>query len=126
MTPTNAKGRAEGRSSSTPDSTNTNQKFSRVVRSISRDPKVTLGGSRGFGSGALKVNGKIFAMLSSRGQFVVKLPKLRVDGLIASAKGERFEPRPGQPMKEWIVLPQEGVNWVELAKEACEFVKRTA
>lgn len=39
--------------------------------------------------------------------------------LVASGKGMLFEPRPGRLMKEWVVLPEEGANWVELAKETC-------
>jgi len=48
---------------------------------------VTVGspGKKGFGSSAHQVNGKIFAMISSRGSFVVKLPKHRVESLEASA-----------------------------------------
>ena len=47
---------------------------------------------KGFGSDALKVRGKIFAMLS-QGRLVVKLPRQRVDALVASGDGERFDPR---------------------------------
>jgi hypothetical protein len=39
-----------------------------------------------FGSSALKVHGKIFAMVSSAGQFVVKLPEARVDQLVATER----------------------------------------
>ena len=45
-------------------------RFAAVVKAFSRDRQVTHGGSKGFGSGALKVNGKIFAMISSTGKFV--------------------------------------------------------
>ncbi len=41
---------------------------------------------------ALKVDGKIFAMWSSKGAFVVKLPKTRVAALVADGKGEYFDP----------------------------------
>ena len=41
-------------------------------------------------------------MLSSQGRFVVKPPKARVDGLVDSGAGERFEASPGRPMKEWL------------------------
>jgi hypothetical protein len=46
---------------------------------------------KGFGCGALKVKGKIFAVMSSKRQFVVKLPKYRVDELVSRGKGQRFE-----------------------------------
>jgi hypothetical protein len=100
------------------------RKFSQVVEAISRLPGTEVGGGKGFGSGALKVKGKIFAMISSRDQVVVKLPTARVDELVASGKGKRFEPRPGRMMKEWVILPEDGANWVELVKEACAFVRR--
>jgi hypothetical protein len=99
------------------------RKFPRVVEALLRDPGVTTGDKKGFGSDALKVSGKIFAMISSKGKFVVKLPKNRVDELIAGGEGQCFEPRPGKLMKEWIVLSEEA-NWLKLAREAWEFVKR--
>lgn len=98
------------------------QKFSKVLQALSQDGKITQGGGKGFGSGALKVNGKIFAMLDSQNQFVVKMPKNRVDELVASGAGSRFEPRPGRPMKEWLVVTATGADWAKLAKEACDFV----
>ena len=42
-------------------------------------------------SNVLSVNGKIFAMLV-RGKLVVKLPKQRVDGLVAGRAGTYFDP----------------------------------
>ena len=56
--------------------------FLRVVETFAKDRYVSRETRRGFGSGALKVNGKIFAMMSSKGKFVVKLPKKRVDDLV--------------------------------------------
>ena len=71
----------------------------------------------------LKVNGKIFAMMS-RGKFVVKLPKTRVDELVESGAGEYFDPRrDGRLMKEWIELSGNVPSWVEVATEAHRFVK---
>jgi hypothetical protein len=71
----------------------------------------------------LKVNGKIFAMFG-RDQFVVKLPRERVDEMVASGSGVRFDPRRnGSVMKEWIAVRAEGAGWVQLAKEAYQFVK---
>jgi hypothetical protein len=97
------------------------RRFGRVVDAFRGDPLVTREQKRGFGSGALKVNGKIFAMITSKGQFVVKLPSSRVDELIRSGRGERFEPRPERAMKEWVSAT--GTRWVALAREAYAFVK---
>ena len=70
----------------------------------------------------LKVKGKIFAMYG-RDQFVVKLPKLRVDELVSGGKGKHFEPGPGRVMKEWIAFKGEKQNWMRYAQEAYDFVK---
>ncbi|MGH9396059.1 MAG: hypothetical protein ACRD18_04335 [Terriglobia bacterium] len=99
-------------------------RFALVVDAFAGDRRVSHGGSKGFGSGALKVKGKIFAMMSSKGEFVVKLPKKRVEELAASGAGEPFDTGRGRLMKEWLVVREESVNWVELAREACDFVKR--
>lgn len=97
--------------------------FARVVDSFVGHDQVTREEGKGFGSGALKVNGKTFAMISSKGQFVVKLPKERVDELVGSFKGERFDPGHGRLMKEWVTVGTARVNWVEVATEAFDFMK---
>src|SRR5579864_5479466 len=79
--------------------------FARVSQAFMRKADVTREQRKGFGSGALKVNGKIFAMMDSRERFVVKLPQARVDELVTSGKGERWEPGPGRLMKEWVAVP---------------------
>jgi hypothetical protein len=76
---------------------------------------------KGFGAAALKVNNKIFAMLV-KGQLVVKLPRQRVDALIAAGTGTRFDPGHGRLMKEWLALnPSADQEWLPLAREALEF-----
>jgi len=104
------------------ESADARREFSMIVNAFSRNRGVTVGEGKGFGSSALKVDGKIFAMVSSEGQLVVKLPKKRVDELVTSSAGKRFEPRPGKPMTEWLVVTASRENWTKLAKEACEFV----
>lgn len=99
--------------------------FARLVARFRDDPSVTLpseGGGKKFGAGGLKVDGKIFAMLS-RGELVVKLPKERVDALVASGQGKPFDPGHGRVMKEWVTIaPDQGRRWAKLAQEARQFV----
>ena len=97
-------------------------RFSQVVDALTNVRGVSYGG-KGFGSTALKANDKIFAMMSSKGQFVVKLPKERVGALVGSGKGEYFDAGKGKIMKEWLVVSGKKMDWVELAKEAHAFVK---
>jgi hypothetical protein len=88
-----------------PQATTRDDRFASVVSAFANDPNVIPPGSgQGFGSGALKVNGKIFAMMSSKGQFVVKLSEERVNALIADGSGTRFDAGRGRPMKEWLVV----------------------
>ena len=97
--------------------------FESVAKAFAKVRDVTREKRKGFGSGALKVNGKIFAMMSSKGQFVAKLPKQRVDQLVSSGRGERFVPGPGRIMKEWAAIEGRS-GWVEFAREAYDFVKQ--
>ena len=98
-------------------------RFAPVVAALAGKRDVTLESRRGFGSGALKVNGKILAMMTSHAEFVVKIPKARVDELVNQGIGERFEPGPGRIMKEWLALDRHPELWIDLAKEAYKFVK---
>ena len=102
--------------------TRTASRFAKVIEVLSKNRGVTIGGRKGLGRGALKVKGKIFVMISSQGQFVVKLSKNRVDALPPQALVKRFEPRPGKSMKEWLVVTALRSDWVKLAKEGCDFV----
>ena len=80
-----------GKTRMTPD-----ERFERLVDEMSAQADVSPPtGGRGFGGSALTCRGKIFAMLV-RGQLVVKLPKARVDALIADARRHavRREQRP--------------------------------
>jgi hypothetical protein len=80
-------------------------------------------GGGGFGRSALRYRRKIFAMLV-RGQLVVKLPRQRVDELVAKGHGERFDANKGTPMKEWFSLdPESELAWLPLAREALDFAR---
>jgi hypothetical protein len=96
--------------------------FSKVVSCFADHRDVRFG--RMFSSSSvLNVNGKIFAMCR-KGKLVVKLPKERVDELVAERKGVRFDPGRGRIMKEWIVIPPRKEDWLRIAKEAYGFVKQ--
>ena len=97
--------------------------FQGVVAAFARDREVEPpAGGRTFGGNGLKVRGKLFALVSSRGQFVVKLPKRRVQDLVSSGAGELFDPGHGRLMKEWIAMHGREEQWLELAREARAFV----
>ena len=98
------------------------ERYAKLVQHFLRQPGVTLEG-KGFGSSSLRVGGSIFALLSSRGEFVVKLPRRRVDELVAAGEGQRFDPGHRRLMKEWFALqPGSRRDWASLAGEALEFV----
>ena len=99
------------------------ERFAEVVAALLDHADVTPPSATGreFGSNALKVKGKIFAMLV-RGDLVLKLPRARVDELVHEG-AKRFDPRrDGREMKEWVVLPVNAAGRVGLAREAFDFV----
>jgi hypothetical protein len=103
---------------------NPQERFAKIVAALKRSRKVSVGAAKkGFGSSALCVDDRIFAMISSKGGFVVKLPKERVDALVARGVGSRFEPARGRVMKEWLAVdPAADEDWLPLAREALKFV----
>lgn len=93
--------------------------FQAVIDAFAADAEVSDG--RMFASYGLKVRGKFFAF-AKNGAMVVKLPKARVDELVASGRGDVFtRGERGVPMKEWITLSP-GPDWIALAQEARRFV----
>ncbi len=94
--------------------------FAAVCAAQLERPEVAEG--RMFGSTGLKVGGKVFAMLV-RGELVVKLPRERVEALVAGGEGHPFDPGHGRLMKEWVALsPTDANDWLALADDAREFV----
>jgi hypothetical protein len=102
--------------------------YATVVAALIGEPDVALGsqGKQRFGGSTLQVHGKIFAMLVG-GAFVVKLPRARVDALVAAGEGERFVGGHGRAMKEWVTVDAAaGERWLLLAREALAFVGQSA
>ena len=104
------------------------ERFARVVKALRSHsgvtpPSTATQSKKRFGSSGLRIHDKIFAMVSSKGKFVVKLPQQRVDALIASGEGKRFDPGHGRLMKEWLTVETTSDEvWLRLAKEAMQFV----
>jgi hypothetical protein len=101
--------------------------FAAIVKALGDRPGVTkpeppAASAPRFGSSALRVQGRIFAMVS-RGRLVLKLPPHRVAELIGSGEGAAYDAGKGRPMKEWVSLEPARQNaWLVLATEALEFV----
>jgi TfoX/Sxy family transcriptional regulator of competence genes len=101
------------------------RRYEALVKSFAASsPAARVGEGKGFGStGQLKVGGRIFAMLV-RGTLVVKIPRARVDALVESGEGERFDAGKGKAMAEWFALsPISRRRWRALADEAMAFVE---
>ncbi len=100
--------------------------FERLAARLLTEPLVEQG--TGFGAmPGLRVGRKIFAMLC-RGELVVKLPRTRVDQLVAVGTAARFDPRGDRrPMKEWAsVTVDHADDWNQLTREALDFVRANA
>ena len=78
-------------------------------------------GGSGFGSSALKINHKIFAMLVDD-HLVVKLPGARVAELVETGAGLPFDAGKGKPMKEWVMLTGDEAACRSAVVEAQAFV----
>lgn len=95
--------------------------FRKVIDAFAQDRRVTVGEGKGFGSGGLKVDGRLFALMDSRGHFVAKLSRQRVGELIARGEGEAWDAGRGRVMAEWVAL-RGRANWTSVAREARRFV----
>lgn len=104
------------------------ERYARIVEALVNNPDVTrssdLPRSQRFGSSELRVKNRIFAILV-KGKLVVKLPKPRVDALIAAGEGERFDPGHGRLVKEWVSITSSKLEWLPLAQEAMEYTAST-
>lgn len=94
--------------------------FESIVEKLSSERGVTQG--RMFGSPVLKIKGKVFTF-PMKGKLVLKLPKERVEEIVASKKGVYFDSGHGRISKEWVaVAPSTQNEWFKLAQEAKDFV----
>jgi hypothetical protein len=101
-------------------------RYAQLVATLTTRPGVaeTAVRKKGLGALAVCVDERMFAALSSDEQLVVRLPRQRVEELIAYGRGARFVPGHGQPMQEWFVAaPGTEVDWLSLAEEALSFVR---
>lgn len=96
-------------------------RYEDLIDELLGEPGVTPPQGRGFGRSAVRFNGKIFVMFV-RGRLVLKLPEDRVDDMIATGHGVRFDANKGTPMREWLSLdPASEQPWLPLAREALSY-----
>jgi hypothetical protein len=84
-------------------------------------PDVATGTMMGFP--CLRVAGAFFASCDHRtGDLIVKLPRDRVEQLIADGIGKPFAPA-GRTFREWVLIDdRDRLRWAELIDEARVFV----
>jgi hypothetical protein len=120
--PTNCnRGSDAGPCSMNDTKTSPNELYRGLVHHYNVDLRVPKG--RGFGSDALKVDGKIFASLS-HGRLLIKLPAERVKALVEAKLGEPFSTGPGRVKKEWVTVGASSADeWLSLSEEARNYVR---
>jgi len=77
-----------------------------------------------MGSRCLRVGGEFTGMIDVRtGELILKLPRERVDALVASGKTEPFAPN-SRVFKEWTLVPHgDRRAWKRLIDEAVAFAR---
>ncbi|MGY1772708.1 luciferase domain-containing protein [Blastococcus sp. SYSU D00813] len=103
------------------------RRLTALADALAGEPGVELpgagGGPRRFGSTALKVDGSIVAMAVG-GALVLKLPRARVEALLADGAGTPFRNGRGAAMREWVALGPDDAADLALAREALAFVRQ--
>ena len=76
-----------------------------------------------MGGACARVGGEFLALVNFKGSgLVVKLPKARVQELVASGVGQPFAPA-GKVFSEWVAIPvRDRRRWRTLLKEGIAFV----
>ncbi|MFI5229261.1 MAG: hypothetical protein ACHQWU_09345 [Gemmatimonadales bacterium] len=104
-----------------PSASGATASFERLARRYTSDSRVSRG--KMLRSEGLRVDGRFFAALVGE-RLLVKLPRLRVDELIADGVGSPFESGKGRVMKEWVVISAKAApRWPRFADEALAFVR---
>ena len=85
------------------------------------DPRVEEGTI--MGGRCARVAGEFLGLVDFKGSgMVIKLPRRRVDELIADGVGRPFAPA-GKVLREWVALPNpDKAQWAAMLREAKEFV----
>ena len=108
-----------------PEPSNADTPFASIVQKILEERGVTQ--AKMFGVSGLKIGRKMFVMWM-KGELILKLPKKRVDTLVASKRGKRFYHifDKSRLMKEWVSIGHKNKhNWVKLTQEAKDFAALT-
>ena len=108
-----------------PEPSNIDTPFTPIVQKMLKERGVTQ--AKMFGASGLKIGRKMFAM-SVKGKLIIKLPKERVDILIASKQGKHFYHLfdKSRLMKEWVSIGHKHKSkWFKLVQEAKDFVAST-
>ena len=86
-----------------------------------KDPRIDEGTI--MGGRCARVEGEFLALVNFKGSgMVVKLPRTRVDMLIAEGIGRPFAPA-GKVFREWVSIPQrDRRRWRSLLREGIVFV----
>lgn len=76
-----------------------------------------------MGGPCVRASGEFVAMPHHKGPgIVVKLPRSRVDELIAAGEGASFAPA-GKVFREWVLVEaHDEARWVDLMRESVAFV----
>lgn len=100
------------------------QRFAALAEALAPRPGVGppgVGGSPVLGAAALTIDGSIFAVLVG-GALVLRLPRHRVEGLVAAGTGLPFAAADGTPLPEWAAFDHgTPESDLALAEEAMAF-----
>jgi hypothetical protein len=101
------------------------QRFALLAEALTTRPGVgppAADGLRGSGAAALTIHGSVFAMVVG-GALVLKLPRHRVESLVAAGTGLPLAAADGTPRHEWVGFDHgTPESDLALAEEAMAFV----